>query len=178
MTAAMEAVRIDTAQLTKEPSEGDARVSFDARSDLSLVPGHALSPEGLLDELAVAFHLTAVGEETLDRLITFLDPKGEDPSMVQARSLLQNKTVASAIRNPKVSFTVAHGMMDADIVLPGVKLVDLTIPIRGISVKNLLKFQGFRKSLENLAPALDAANYLRLTGIDDEGNPVFSKGAP
>lgn len=178
LTAATEGVDLDMSKLTNEKFEGNARISLDAQSDLTLVPGHSLSPEGLLDDLSVQFHVTQVGEKTLDRLITFLDPKGENPSMVQARGLLRNKTVVSALRNPRVSFSVAHGMMDADIVLPGVKLVDLTIPIRGISVKNLLKFSGFRRSLANLAPALEAAKYLRLAGIDDEGKLVFSKGTP
>jgi hypothetical protein len=178
LTLAAETVDLDLSKLPDAKSDGDARVSFDARADLSLVPGHSLSPQGLLDDLTVQFHLTKVGEQTLDRLITFFDPKGENPSMVQARALIKSPLAVSALKNPRVSFSVGHGILDADIVLPGVKLVDLSIPIRGISVKNLLKFESFRKSLASIAPALDAAKYLELQGIDDEGKWVFSKGAP
>jgi hypothetical protein len=176
ISAALEAVDLDTTLLTKGARQGNAEVSFDARSDLALIPSRTISPEGLLDDVQVQFHLTRIGDQTLDRLITYLDPRGENPSFVQARALMRNKTVASALKNPRVSFSVAHGMLDADIVLPNVKLVDLKIPIRGISVKNILKLSGFRKSLSDLAPMLEASKYLHLQGIDDNENLVFSKG--
>ncbi|MFH1263446.1 MAG: hypothetical protein V1495_08420 [Pseudomonadota bacterium] len=178
LTASLEAVELDISRLTAPQTGGDARVGFDAQTTLTIVPGRAISPEGLLDDLAVQFHLTKIGDQTLDRLITFLDPKGENPSLAQARGLLQSSTVRSAIRNPRVSFSVAHGILEADIVLPGVKVVDLSIPIRGISVKNLLKFAEFRKSLSALAPALEATKFLSFRGMDDDGKLVFSKGAP
>jgi hypothetical protein len=174
LSMAFEAVDLDMNRLLQPPLNGDARICADARADLEIRRGSKLSAEGVLDELQATFHLTKVGEQTLDRLILFLDPKGEDPSMVQARGLLKNKTVASALKNPRISFAVSHGNMNADIVLPGVSLVDLTIPIRGISVKNLLKLGGVRKSLEGLVPLIDMTRYLQLQGIDDSGNEIFA----
>ena len=180
ISTALEAVDLDVNRLTKQKAEGDARISADTRAQLAirqLQGDQKLSAEGLLDELEATFHLTKIGDQTLDRLILFLDPKGENPSLVQARALLHQQTVASAVKNPEVSFSISHGMMNADFALPSVKAIDLKIPIRGISVKNLLTLGEVRKSIEGFIPLLELARYLELQGIDDRGNLVFSSGS-
>ncbi len=176
LSSNFEAAQLDLSYLTGIGEKGDAKVSVDAQMSLALAPERSLSAEGLLDDLTLQFHLTRIGDQTLDRLISYMDPKGENPSMVQARALIRNKSVAGALKNPKVSFSVSHGMMDADIVLPQVKFVDLTIPIRGISIKNLLRLAGVRKSISSFIPLLESIKYIRLQGVDDNGNLVFSKG--
>jgi hypothetical protein len=177
-TANVEVLDLDMAQLSREPLSGDSHVSADAQTSLKVRTDGKLSAEGLLDELEARFHLTRLGAQALDRLISYLDPKGEDPSMVQVRGLLREPRVAAAVKNPQVSLQVSHGILDADIALPGVKFIDVAIPIRGISVKNLLNMAGVRKSLEGLVPALNAARYLLLAGIDDNGKVVFFQEAP
>ncbi|HLG20693.1 MAG TPA: AsmA family protein [Bdellovibrionota bacterium] len=174
LSMALEVVNLDMNQLVSQKVAGDAQVSANARAELEVRRGSKLSGEGLLDELQGQFHLTKIGDQALDRMILFLDPKGEDPSMVQARGLLKNSTVASALKNPHVAFAVSHGNMDADIALPGVTLVDVNIPIRGISVKNLLKLGGVRKSIEGLIPLLEMTRYLQLQGIDDQGHEIYA----
>jgi hypothetical protein len=53
-------------------------------------------------------------------------------------------------------------------------MLDLTIPIRGISVKKLLKLAAVRKSLDSFLPLLETARYLQIVGIDDRGEFVFA----
>ncbi|MFH1016783.1 MAG: hypothetical protein V1798_01215 [Pseudomonadota bacterium] len=173
LAASLEAVDLDAAKLSREPFTGDSRVSADAQAGLKIRSDRNLSAEGILDELEGRFHLTRLGDQALDRLLAYMDPQGEDPSFVRVRGLLHDKFVASALKNPQVAFQVSHGILDADIALPGVKFVNAAIPIRGVSVKNLLKLGGVRKSMEGLAPALKAAKYLLLAGFDDDGKVVF-----
>lgn len=177
MSAEIEAAELDMAQLTKEAFQGDAKISFDTRGTLRTRGGEKPTTDRLVDELNLQFHLTKVGEQTLDRLIAFMDPKGENPSFVQARGLLKEGMMKSALKNPKVGFAVSHGILDADIVLPGIKLVDVAIPIRGISVKDLLSLGDVRRQIEGFLPLLSLLSYLEVSGIDDEGNLVFSRGA-
>ncbi len=173
LSLAFEGSDLDMAKLSGGKKIKNAKISADFQADLLANIGEKLTTDRILDELEARFHLTKVGDDTLTQLIAFLDPKGENPSMVQARGLMANPTIASAIRNPRVEASISHGILDADLKLPGVQIVDLDIPIRGLSVKKLLTFESLRSSVEGLIPLLNQARYLEVIGIDDRGNPIF-----
>jgi len=85
--------------------------------------------------------------------------------------------VASALKNPRVQVNVTHGILDAELALPGIQFVDVTIPVKGISVKDVLKLAGVRRTVEQFLPLLDAVRFLNVSGIDDNGKLVFASEA-
>ncbi len=91
----LEFAGIDTNLLVKKAPDEKAVINGNMSMEIPLPQSDA--PEGLdIGALDVEVNITKIGEEMLDRLLLFVDPKESNPSIVDLRSKLKMATPVSA----------------------------------------------------------------------------------
>jgi len=166
LSAGLEVANLDANQLIKTESKikGDSNIA--ATIGLTTILQDAMGAVDL-SRLECSLHITHIGKEALDRLLVFLDPEGNRPTISNVRAQLK-------FANPSlVTVEVARGQLNLTIHFQGSLIPTFRlerIPIA--KMKNIEKLTAAIPNWEDLAKVLDligAESY----SFTPEGKVVF-----
>lgn len=161
-------------------SDDEAQLSGTARIALDLARGEAGGPVSLGD-INAELNLTRIGEEALDQLLAFLDPKGDQSSISTFRTILDTtdltiSRVQIPIQNGALTMRVDYGLhahvprvleRALNIVYDTTNHFEIpSIPL--LRLQNVEKLKPIFDRLESLEPILDivGGDHIR---IDPDG---------
>ncbi|MCA9499598.1 MAG: hypothetical protein KC588_10430 [Nitrospira sp.] len=166
LSAEFEVANLDVNQLIKTESKikGDSRLA--ATIGLTTILEHATGAVDL-SRLECSLHITHIGNEALDRLLIFLDPEGNRPTISNVRAQLK-------FANPsRVTMEIARGQFNLTIHFQG-SLIP-TFRLERIPIAKMKNFEKLTAAIPNWE---DIAKILELIGAETysftpEGEMVF-----
>jgi hypothetical protein len=157
----------DKKQVNAEESEVDGGMQFEFKINQGDA-GKKIS----LDQINLKISITRIGEETLDRILLFLDPEESTPSIVDMRSKLK-------LASPhKVIIGLENGNLNVRAWLKAKVLGGSIIEapeLKRVPVTSLKPFKDVVEQIQMLAGFQDILNYLAAQGIefDEDGKLVL-----
>ena len=157
----------DKKQVNAEESEVDGGMQFEFKINQGDA-GEKIS----LDQIKLKISITRIGEETLDRILLFLDPDESKPSIVDLRSKLKLASPHKVIIGLENGNLNLRAWLKAKIL--GGSIIEAP-ELKRVPITSMKPFKDAVDQIQMLAGFQDILNYLAAQGIefDEEGKLVL-----